>query len=61
MDGISHAGEIFMLQELGVERINKNFHLIDFIDENNNLIGERSTVIIHGIEREMSEVYFTYL
>lgn len=61
MDGISHAGEIFTLQELGVERINTGFDIIDFLDENNNLIGERSTAIINGVEHEMSEVYFTYL
>ncbi|WP_230086481.1 hypothetical protein [Providencia alcalifaciens] len=61
MDGISHAGEIYTLQELGVERINTDFDIVDFIDENSNLIGERSTAIINGIECEMSEVYFTYL
>ncbi|MTB67694.1 hypothetical protein GKR48_12805 [Providencia sp. wls1943] len=61
MDGISHAGEIYTLQELGVERINTDFDIVDFINENSNLIGERSTAIINGIECEMSEVYFTYL
>lgn len=61
------SGEIYTLQELGVERINTDFDIIDFIDfidfidENSNLIGERSTAIINGIECEMSEVYFTYL
>ncbi|ETT04401.1 hypothetical protein [Providencia alcalifaciens] len=49
------------MQELGVERINTDFDIVDFIDENSNLIGERSTAIINGIECEMSEVYFTYL
>lgn len=61
MDGISHAGEVFTLEELGIERINTNFDIIDLVDENSNLIGERSTAIINGVEREMSEVYFTYL
>ncbi|MBP6121256.1 hypothetical protein HBM99_10855 [Providencia heimbachae] len=61
MDGISHTGEIFTLEELGVERINTSFDIVDLVDENSNLIGERSTAIINGIEREMSEVYFTYL
>nr|AKG47568.1 hypothetical protein pA_00128 [Pectobacterium carotovorum] len=61
MDGISHAGEVFTLQELGVERINTDFDIVDLVDENNNLIGERSTAIINGVEHEMSEVYFTYL
>ncbi|HHR6068887.1 hypothetical protein IR150_05915 [Providencia alcalifaciens] len=55
------SGEIYTLQELGVERINTDFDIVDFIDENSNLIGERSTAIINGIECEMSEVYFTYL
>ncbi|THB27379.1 hypothetical protein E6R27_08990 [Providencia sp. MGF014] len=61
MDGISHSGEVFTLEELGIERINTHFDIIDLVDENSNLIGERSTVIINGVEREMSEVYFTYL
>ncbi|QEZ94245.1 hypothetical protein BTA34_10730 [Proteus sp. CD3] len=61
MDGIPHAGEIFTLEKLGIEKISTNFDIIDYIDENCNLIGERSIAIINGVKHEMSEVYFTYL
>lgn len=59
-DGVVDDGEVFTLNELGIESLHIDFDIIDEEDENGNMIGERSYAIINGNKYEMSDVYFKY-
>lgn len=59
IDGVTDAGELYSLAELGIERLDLNYQVVDLVDEG-NLIGEQSVAVILGQQQTMADVYFRY-
>jgi len=59
-DGVVSSDELFTLTELGIESLCVDYDIIDEVDSNGNMKGERSYAVINGVQHEMSDIYFKY-